>query len=107
MRWRAASTSARSGTGDAVMARVYHEPPHAMSQPAMGRTVPALHADHAISGDHKQSPAPRLAQAHTAAVMAPDPPVGAGQWWRTETADMCRNFGLDRPQLASGCTAAG
>ena len=55
MRWRAASTSARSGTGDTVMARVYHGPPHAMSQPAMGRTVPALHADHAISGDHELS----------------------------------------------------
>src|SRR5260370_37537125 len=70
MRWRAASTSARSGTGDAVMARVYHGPSDAMSRPAIGRTVPALRADHGISGDHEQSPVPRLAQAHTAAVIS-------------------------------------
>ena len=34
MRWRAASTSARSGTGEALMPRVYHGSPATMSQQA-------------------------------------------------------------------------
>jgi hypothetical protein len=36
-------------------------------------------------------------------LMASDPPVGAGRRGVPNQADMCRNLGLDRPQLASGC----
>src|SRR6202049_847596 len=59
MRWRAASTSARSGTGDAVMARVYHGPPRAMSQPAMARPCQRSGptAPQAATTNNHQSPA--------------------------------------------------
>lgn len=35
--------------------------------------------------------------------MASDPPVGAGRGGVPNQADMCRNLGLDRQQLASRC----
>src|SRR5450755_2780744 len=54
MRLRAAKTSARSGTGEAVMPRVYHDTHEAIRRRRTGQTAPTLH--HTL-GQHERSPA--------------------------------------------------
>ena len=57
MRWRAARTSARSGTGEAVMPRVYHGTRAAMSQ-RTGQCRRSIPCHAIIPGDRERSPTP-------------------------------------------------
>src|SRR6266571_1001006 len=85
MRWRAASTSARSGTDNAVMARVYHGPPEAMSQRAGPATMPQGRLKLRSAAGHRSGT--EALRAHTMAWLLKAPPRGAAMTALDATAD--------------------